>query len=96
MSVPGDLGPLPATAIPADVRRAGPQAERRYAAALSFERALMTELTKVLSAGALGEGETAATAAYRDMLPGTLADALTRSGGIGLAREVYDTLGGDR
>jgi hypothetical protein len=89
-------------AVPEDVRRAGKPAEGRYAAALSFERALLGELTKTLAGGAFGgtgdddTGATAATSAYRDMLPGTLADALVQNGGIGIAREVYDTLGGDR
>jgi Rod binding domain-containing protein len=86
-----DLGPLARSAIPADVRRAGAQAEQRYAAALSFERTLTAELTKALSTGALGDSD-AATAAYRDMLPGTLADALAQAGGLGLARGLYDAM----
>ena len=92
MSAAGEIGALAPGAVPPDVRRAGPQAERRYAAALSFERTLTAELAKTLSAGALGEGD-AATAAYRDMLPGTLADSLAQAGGLGLARGLYDAMG---
>ena len=84
--------------VPADVRKAGKEAEETYRAALGFERMLTQQLTKTLSTGAsalgTGEGgedggETAATAAYRDMLPGTLADAVTSSGGLGLAHDLY-------
>jgi Rod binding domain-containing protein len=91
-----DLSALGPGAIPPDVRRAGREAEGRYAAALSFERALVGELAKGLTTGAFGEGGSAATAAYRDMVPGTLADALAAGGGVGLARTIYDALGGAR
>jgi hypothetical protein len=65
--------------VPADVRKAGKQAEETYRAALGFERMLTEQLTKTMStsASALGGGEdgeeggeTAATSAYKDMLPG--------------------------
>ena len=80
--------------VPADVRKAGEQAEQTYRAALGFERTLLEQLTKSLSKGTLdgdGEdgGESAATSAYRDMLPGTLADAVTGAGGLGLAHDLF-------
>ena len=80
--------------VPADVRKAGAQAEQTYRAALGFERTLLEQLTKSLSKGTLdgdGEdgGESAATSAYRDMLPGTLADAVTGAGGLGLAHDLF-------
>jgi Rod binding domain-containing protein len=86
--------------VPADVRKAGKEAEETYRAALGFERMLTEQLTKTMSAaskalsGEDGEegGETAATAAYRDMLPGTLADAVTSAGGLGLAHDLYLTM----
>ena len=89
--------------IPADVRKAGKEAEQTYRAALGFERMLTEQLTKTMSTaskalggedGEDGEegGETAATAAYRDMLPGTLADAVTSAGGLGLAHDLYLTM----
>jgi Rod binding domain-containing protein len=86
--------------VPADVRKAGKDAEETYRAALGFERMLTEQLTKTMSraskalAGDDGEegGETAATAAYRDMLPGTLADAVTSAGGLGLAHDLYLTM----
>ena len=80
--------------VPADVRNAGAQAEQTYRAAIGFERTLLEQLTKSLSKGTLdGDGEdggdSAATSAYRDMLPGTLADAITGAGGLGLAHDLF-------
>ena len=60
------------------------EAER---AGLAFERMLLVQLTQQLARTAEPEGETssAASAAYRDLLPGALADAIVAGGGIGLA-----------
>ena len=90
-----------AVPIPADVRAAGKDAETTYRAALGFERQLLEQLTKSMAkdmnAGA-GDGEdqsgegggaSAATSAYNDMLPGTLADAVTNAGGLGLAHDLF-------
>jgi Rod binding domain-containing protein len=99
-----DLGGLSsvtgaAVPIPADVRAAGKDAETTYRAALGFERQLLEQLTKSMAkdmnAGAgddeSGEegGASAATSAYNDMLPGTLADAVTNAGGLGLAHDLF-------
>jgi Rod binding domain-containing protein len=93
-----DLNAIGAAAIPADVRAAGAEAEQTYKAALGFERMLLTQLTKTMFTTAEdaedGEGQSAATGAYRDMLPGTLADAVTSAGGIGLAENVYKAMRG--
>jgi len=88
--------------VPADVRKAGKEAEETYRAALGFERMLTEQLTKTMSTSAstLGgggedgeeSGETAATSAYKDMLPGQLADAVTSAGGLGLAHDLYLTM----
>ena len=86
----------PSVVVPADVRKAGADAEKTYRAALGFERTLLGELTKTMAkdtSRADGEdgdgGADAATAAYRDMLPGTLADAVAGAGGLGLAHDLY-------
>jgi Rod binding domain-containing protein len=56
-------------------------------AGLAFERMLLVQLTQQLARTAQPEGEasSAASGAYRDLLPGALADALVAGGGIGLA-----------
>ena len=87
--------------VPADVRKEGRHADETYRAALGFERMLTEQLTKTMATGASalgggedGEegGETAATSAYKDMLPGQLADAVTSAGGLGLAHDLYLTM----
>jgi Rod binding domain-containing protein len=91
--------------LPADVRKAGKEGEDTYRAALGFERTLLEQLTKTMSkdmaggdsdstdssdeSGDGGSGASAATSAYNDMLPGTLADAVTNAGGLGLAHDLW-------
>ena len=92
-----DLNAISAAAIPAHVREAGEDAEQTYKAALGFERMLLSQLTKTMfstAEGEEGEGQSAATGAYKEMLPGTLADAVTNAGGIGLAEDLYKTMRG--
>jgi Rod binding domain-containing protein len=56
-------------------------------AALGFERMLLVQLTEQLAKTAqpTDEASSAASGAYRDLLPGALADAMVANGGIGLA-----------
>ena len=87
--------------IPADVRKAGKDAEQTYRVALGFERTLLEQLTKSMSKDMVGmdsgddsgdgegSGGSAATSAYTDMLPGTLADSVTSAGGLGLAHDLW-------
>jgi Rod binding domain-containing protein len=78
----GGAMPLP----PGDEKRT--DAER---AALGFERMLLVQLTQQLARTAEGEeGSSAATQAYRDLLPGVMADAIVAGGGIGLADGLAD------
>ena len=53
-------------------------------------------MTKDMAGGEGGDdsgdgdaGASAATSAYNDMLPGTLADAVTGAGGLGLAHDLW-------
>ena len=88
------------TPLPADVRKAGKDGEDTYRAALGFERTLLEQLTKTVTkdmgggeggddSGDGDSGASAATSAYNDMLPGTLADAVTGAGGLGLAHDLW-------
>jgi Rod binding domain-containing protein len=90
-----------AAVIPSDVRKAGTDAEQSYRVALGFERTLVEQLTKSMSKDMVGmdsdsdsgdgegSGGSAATSAYTDMLPGTLADSVTGAGGLGLAHDLW-------
>lgn len=65
-------------------------------AALGFERMLLVQLTEQLakSTGSEdGEDTSAATQAYKDLLPGALADAMIAGGGIGLQTALTKDLG---
>jgi Rod binding domain-containing protein len=69
------------------------------AVALDFERQLVEQLAKGLVQTAQpAEDEDAeggaAAGFYREMLPGTLADAVAKGGGIGLAPELERALAG--
>jgi Rod binding domain-containing protein len=87
----------PGVPVPADVRAAGRGAEEAYRAAMGFERLLVGELAKAMSAASgADDGDRAGTGAgaspHRDLLPDALADAVTNAGGIGMARGLYMTL----
>lgn len=86
---------LPAgVALPPEIRSAGPAAQEEYRSALAFERVLVGQLTKAMqsSIGGSDEEGSAATKAYKDMLPETMADALIASGGVGLASNLVRAL----
>ena len=84
------LPPIDNSLIPADIRSAGRARTDEYKAALGFERLLVQQLTKSMADTAQGddEGGDAASKTYRSMLPEHLADAITQSGGLGLARSL--------
>ncbi len=79
------LGPIDRTTLPPEVRRGGLERQHEYAAALSFERELVTELTRALQRTVR---DFPAAGAHQGLLPGAMADALTAAGGLGLAREL--------
>ena len=66
-----------------------PGAEKRTdaeRAGLAFERMLLVQLTQQLAKSAQSdESSSAASQAYRDLLPGVMADAIVAGGGIGLS-----------
>jgi Rod binding domain-containing protein len=92
------LPPIDQATLPADIRNGSKQDKQAYTAALGFERMLLGELTKTMAEtakpvdGSDGEDQSsdAASSMYMQMLPDQLADAVTQSGGIGLARNLYD------
>jgi Rod binding domain-containing protein len=96
MSDLNSLTPLPAV-LPADVRKGGKEARETYQAALNFEQLLVKQLTKPLSeSSAIGGGDKedggGSPAAYRDMISDNIANAITQSGGLGIADALYKQL----
>jgi Rod binding domain-containing protein len=86
---------IPVDRIPASVRADGPKGEKLYKAALGFESFLVQAMTSGMTEG-LGssDDEDAATSAATEQLPEALAGAITKSGGLGLAEQLYASLKG--
>jgi Rod binding domain-containing protein len=91
------------SALPADVRKAGPDAQKLYSTALAFEKVLVEQLTKQLdpssSEGMTSDdsdsedsGSDGSTAMYSQMLPGAFAQGISDAGGVGLADQLYRSL----
>ncbi len=86
------LPPIDPASVPAEVRNGSKEDKQAFRAALGFEHALLTQLTKSMADTAKSEeqdGESAATQMYKDMLPERLADSMISGGGIGLAENLY-------
>jgi Rod binding domain-containing protein len=105
------LPPIDSALIPASVRNAGPQAQKLYTAALSFEQQLTQQLAQSLTStlqdpsastdgtdGSDGSGDSSgadsSTSMLQQMLPDALAQGMTQAGGLGLAQQLYEALGG--
>ena len=91
MTAPVDLPA--AITLPRELRTASIGEQQEYRSALAFERMLLGQLTKAMQATVSQEGEgSAATQAYKNMLPDTMADAMIAGGGIGLASDLVRAL----
>ena len=99
------MPPIDQSLLPADVRKGSSADRKTYAAALGFERALVQELTKTMadtakpvdggddSSGDSGDQpQDAASSMYMQQLPDQLADSVIQNGGLGLARDLYDSM----
>jgi len=88
------IGPIDRALLPPEVRNGTAEDRKRYEAALGFERMLVSQLTQQLAdtAKPAGGEESGASSAYRDMLPGAMADAIAQGGGLGLARDIARSL----
>jgi Rod binding domain-containing protein len=89
------LPPIDAALVPAEVRQAGPEAQKLYASALSFESMLTRQLAQSLTASLKSEDEESsdpASGIYGQMLPDAFAAGLTAAGGLGLAPQLYRAL----
>jgi hypothetical protein len=84
---------LAISALPADVRAAGAEGRKLYAAALGFEQALVRTLAAQLAATATPAGDEdggdPAASLVREQIPDALAEGIAASGGLGLAHDLY-------
>jgi Rod binding domain-containing protein len=101
------LPPIDQSLIPAGVRAGGEKSVELYEAALSFESMLSQQLTQSLtdtlqpssddSSDDSGDDDSstdAGTSLTLSMLPQALSQQLESSGGLGLAPQLYEALGG--
>ena len=101
------LPPIDTSQFPPDVRKAGPEAEKLYGAALQFEGMLVQQITDQMfqsvqddSSDSSSDGSGSDTTGgsgvsggpYQSLLPSTLADAITADGGLGLAHDLYRSM----
>jgi Rod binding domain-containing protein len=96
------LPPIDNSLLPADVRTGTTADKDRYKSALAFERQLVEQLTQSMAdttkaqAGSSdaddGDGSSAATDSYKQMLPGVMADSIMSAGGLGLAATIANGL----
>jgi hypothetical protein len=87
-SSPGATPSLADAALPPAVRAGSDADKQTYKAALGFEKVLLGELVKEMTAAtpSLTEG------ARGDAVTDAMTDALANAGGIGLAPQLYSTL----
>lgn len=81
MSLPA----ISAATLPADIRAAGPQAQKNYQAALGFEKVLVGELVKEM----VPKDSELSDSPYASTMQDTLSTALVGGQGLGLARQLY-------
>jgi Rod binding domain-containing protein len=94
------LPPIDTSLLPADVRNGSKTDQDNYKSGLAFERQLVEQLTQSMadttkaqeSGDGSDDGSSAATDAYRQMLPGAMADGIMSAGGLGLARTIAESL----
>jgi len=91
------LAPIDNSLLPASVRTGTTGDKDRYKSALAFERQLVEQLTESIATTSKaqsdsGDGSSAATSSYKQMLPGVMADSIMSAGGLGLAATIAQSL----
>jgi len=93
------IAPIDQSLLPAEIRNGSADQRKTYVAALGFERQLVEQLAQQLASTTNRDesaSESAATASYREQLPGVLADAVIAGGGLGLAAQIAASIGTDQ
>ena len=78
---------VPASSLPAEVREGSADDRKTYAAALGFEKILLTQLAQAMT-DSMGEASGSEGPA-REMMGDSLAEAVTSGGGTGLAIDLF-------
>jgi hypothetical protein len=99
------LPPIDTTQLPADIRNGSKTDQDNYKTGLAFEKQLVEQLTQIMSDttkseesgnasddDSSGDGSSAATDSYKQMLPGVMADSIMSAGGLGLARTIAQNM----
>ena len=105
VGVTSGLPPVNQALEPAWVRHGSPSTQRDYATALAFERTLVEELSKSMTAtgqsgeegsqeGESGGGMDAGLSQFSAMLPPALSSSVMSSGGLGLAAQLTRAMQG--
>lgn len=101
-----EITPVDRLQLPADIRKASPEDQRRYASAQQFElmlvQKMMTQATSLPfddEADGTGEGDDesggatdAVTSHFKEVLPELMAKSMTAGDGVGIARDLYNAM----
>jgi len=81
------LPSVPASALPADVRRGSAEDQKAYKAALGFERLLLANFVEDMTkSGGLEDSP------YASQIQDGMSDALMAGGGLGLGEQLYHAM----
>ena len=104
---PTNALPVTQAPIPADVKQAGSKAEQLYTTAVGFEQLLLQQLTSELDATTQSSDSSSSDdssdpsssddsdpsmSSMLQLLPDALAQSISSAGGLGMARELYNSM----
>lgn len=84
------LPAIDASLLPADIRQAPQTRREAYTASLGFEQLLVQQLTESLASSA--REAMGGDSPYASMMPTAMADGIMDAGGLGLARQLTDSI----
>jgi Rod binding domain-containing protein len=84
------IAPVDQSLLPADVRQGTQTRRDAYTASLGFEQMLVQQLTESLASSA--RDAMGGDSPYASMLPTAMADGIMDAGGLGLARQLTDSI----
>lgn len=84
------LAPIDASLLPADIRQGSQTRRETYTASLGFEQMLVQQLTESLSSSA--REAMGGDSPYASLMPTAMADGIMDAGGLGLARQLTDSI----